>query len=319
MYPSELLLTLQTDLKSYAGPCHCFCLQVTCLMPLPAEDWRFPKITTFREAPPTPPSAPMPPQPEAPAEPGWFSQCCAKLFKEVRRALQHLQGYARRRQTGAGPAAGVAQAGGTARRDLCVNALGYLYMSIVGALMYAEVSGHCKQFVGPDNCCSSTPYECLCQELAMRVSQCDRQYLHTAQSMITHAVQLSTACMFIMLLLAETAIYQAPEHAVGGPAVQGASFGCCTQVCFLAPQSAAQMISFVMVNFIIKQRPDGGAWYGGGTGLVPQFLANPSLSTAGKCDGSNWLHSSILCQRSSADKPSCVATEQSLLLHHHKT
>lgn len=45
------------------------------------------------------------------------------------------------------------------------------------------------------------------------------------------------------------------------------------QVIFLAPQSAAQLLSFVMVTFLARDTPDGGA-VTRGFGVVPKFFTS---------------------------------------------
>lgn len=55
-------------------------------------------------------------------------------------------------------------------------------------------------------------------------------------------------------------------------------------MCFLAPQSAAQMLSFSVVKFLLHHAPDSGSIWGG-TGLNPQFIGNKEIPTVGEPAG----------------------------------
>lgn len=112
-------------------------------------------------------------------------------------------------------------------------------MSLVGALMYAEVGGTDGQ---------------------LTLRHC-------------HACAVNMLCSAVTLGSAVLSLY-------------AAAFDCCValQMCFLAPQSAAQMLSFSVVSLLLGHAPDRGAMWNG-TGLNPQFIGNKKMPTVGESTG----------------------------------
>lgn len=59
------------------------------------------------------------------------------------------------------------------------------------------------------------------------------------------------------------------------------------QVCLLAPQSAAQMLAFVVVTFVDGEAPRLGATVNGkginNTGIATQLMTNLKNPTVGQC------------------------------------